>query len=170
MKKKVLIGILLIITIIIILLMMEYFYDKNLKDFAVEKENNSFRYTYVEDFLDGNRWDLYINNNFACSIDTFEGYDIKDMKEHLTRTELIRILVNKGEVCVYALPLEQYLCKHMILYTVDGERYWNWAQDVSDIEKYGEDEYVKQTKQYLEKLYKYISEDELKKISEETWK
>lgn len=169
MKKKILIGIIMIITIIVLFFGAKYLYNESLKDFTVEKENNIFQYTYVENFTEGNSWSLYINDNYAYSIYTFTGYSIKDMKEHLTRPKLIRILVNEGKIQAYALPLEEYESKYTILYTVDGENYWNWAKDVSDIENYGEDEYVKQAKQDLAKLYEYISEDELKKISEETW-
>lgn len=166
MKKKIVVSIFIVIIVMVALLLTRHLYNKSLKDFTVEKESDSFRYTYVEDYLDGNRWDLYINGNFAYSTDTFEGYEIKDMKEHLTKTELIKILVDKGKVSVYALALDSYLNTYDIIYTLDGIKYHHWNQEIIDINEYEE---VEGMKNRLAKLYEYISEDELKKISEETW-
>lgn len=146
-----------------------YIYNYNLNNISIKKDGNTFGYTFEKRFIGGNRWKLAINKKYAYSFVPFEGLTKEEMKKHLTNIELIKVLVDNGNVDVFALPLEEYESKYIIIYTINGEKYSNWEEDVSYIEEYSEGEYLKEIKQNLEILYKYISENQLKKISEETW-
>lgn len=85
---------------------------------------------------------------------------------HLTDTKLIKILVNEKEVHVCAVPLNNYNKTYDIFYTVDGNDYHYWNDENLYIDEY---ENAAEIKNRLSRLYQYISEDELKKVSEESW-
>lgn len=133
------------------------------KKFSIEVDKYSFQYEYQERFS-GNIWKLYYNNKIVCYFEPFEGVTYEEMKFHLMEKKLEKKIYTKENIRVYALPLFQYQSKYKIIYTVDGAKFNCWNDDMQCVD---EKEAVKKR---LSQLYQYISEDALKKASEESWK
>lgn len=170
-------NILVVLTIIIVLIVIlpsiiiniAFSYEKSDK-VVVEKGQYSFEYRYYESYNDGKRWYLDINGEYTGQrLYPFDDWTHEKMRKHLSNEKLIKILVDEGNVGVCALPLYQYESKYEILYTVDGKNFFEWDEDDIHIEEEIKDEDYQVTKKRLQKLYQYISEDELKKVSEESW-
>lgn len=126
-----------------------------------ELGDKKFSYEYKER-MRGVEWYLYIDDNLVCKFPRFEEYTEKEMKKHLENKELIRIIYDNGGVCVYAIPLLEYEKSYQIIYSVSQNKFYCWNDDV----EYAHDNIAKER---LEKLYQYVSKDELKKVSEESW-
>ena len=171
MKKKIIVMVILLLTMTIILVtalsLSKRTNDKSNRtdEGVVQKGKDSFRYLYSENFTHGKRWYLYINGNFTTyRFYPFEGFSSEKMKEHLSNSKLIKTVFDERNIRVYGVPLVEYESKYEIIYTVNDEDFYCWIKDVSNADKDSGAE------KRLKELYKYVSEEELEKISEETWK
>lgn len=126
-----------------------------------ELGDRKFSYEYKER-MRGVEWYLYINDNLVCRFPMFEEYTEKEMKKHLENKELIKIIYDNSDVCVYAMPLFEYEKLYQIIYSVGQNKYYSWNDDVENVQD-------KVVKERLEKIYQYISKDELEKVSEKSW-
>lgn len=187
MRKKITIIVLIIVLFAILIRISQVFFsfDSKTDNLEVKKGKDIFSYRYYESFS-GNRWDLYINDNKVYSYSPWA--DEEEMKKYLEEdANAAKTLVEKESVKVYAIVSDTDENQYCIIYSVDGEEYSDWKEDVDYIKKASEEDYFKEikqkkeksyeyeknlfkkTKRNLKKLYEYISEDELKKVSEESW-
>lgn len=120
-----------------------------------------FRYTFQEHFK-GNRWVLYVNGNHVHNVDPFMRSH-KEMREHLANADLMQTVYDEGNIRVYAIPLIEYESKYEIFYTVNGVDFYCWSEEHFNVKT------DSGTGNRLTELYKYISEEELEKWSEESW-
>lgn len=174
-RIKIILTILALIFVVFFVLIPAIFeflitYSKT-DEVVVKMEKDDLEYIYSENFPDGKTWRLYINDDYTGErIAPFEDWTHMKMRKHLSNKKLIKTIIDVGDVRVYALPLYQYESKYEFFYTVDGKEFFEWnKEDILYIEEETGGENFQETKQRLEKLYQYISEDELKKVSEESW-
>lgn len=173
MKKKIIIFISILLSVLFIVIgLPEIIKTKVINDsyetdeVIVKTEKDSITYHYSKMIFGGRTWYLYINGEYTgYRFDPFEAVPDKEFKEHLEKAELIKTILDEGDVRVYALPLVQYESKYKVFYTVDGKKFYEWKEDSYN----GQWEEIQEVQERLDKLYQYTSEEELKKVSEETW-
>ncbi|MCH5268099.1 MAG: hypothetical protein J1E62_07120 [Lachnospiraceae bacterium] len=173
-NKKIIIGllVLLLLAIIIVVSIRAYIgymfsYDGKKDEIVVQKGEDIFNYIYREQYSDGKRWELYINENYAFYVEPFEGLSYKEMREHLENVDLIKTICDEGNIRVYAIPFVEYESKYEILYTVNGIDFYRWNENVTEVAK--SNKYATEAQNRLTELYKYVSEEELEKWSKESW-
>lgn len=162
MKKKIVIVI-SIVFIILGLWIVNLYNKEYINNVYMQIGKDSYRYSYWDGFKD-NRWDLFINDNYVSFVVPFEGLSKKEMKEHLANEQLIKCLFDEGNIRIYGLPWVQYESKYKIIYTIDGEKFYSYSDD---IEEYKEDPEIKQR---LDQLYGKYPKEELEKREQESWK
>ncbi len=162
MKKKVVVIVSIIFVIIaswlLISYIKEYMYNAHIK---VGRDN--FQYKFRESFKE-NKWKLFVNDHYVSFVIPFEGYSKKEMKEHLENNQLIKCLYDEQSIRIYGLPWVQYESRYKIIYTLDGEKFHSYSDD---IEEYKEDPEIKQR---LDQLYAKYPKEELEKREKESWK
>lgn len=91
------------------------------------------------------------------------------MKKHLEKAELINTVFDEGKVRVCGVPIYEYESSYELVYTLDGKKFYCWSEDASYADAEYDTPHSEECKKRLKKLYKYISEKEMKKASEESW-
>lgn len=162
MKKKVVVIVSIIFVIFTSWLLYSYLKEYN-NNVHAQIGKDKFRYTYWEAFS-GNKWDLFVNDRYVSFVEPFEGLSKKEMKEHLANEQLIKCLFDEGNIRIYGLPWVQYGSKYKFIYTIDGEKFYSYSDD---IEEYKEDPEIKQR---LDQLYGKYPKEELEKREQESWK
>ncbi|MCI8955670.1 MAG: hypothetical protein HFG29_01625 [Eubacterium sp.] len=163
MRKKLLIAIsFIVVAFIIVMCSLKGLVKEEMivKEFKADIGTYDFKYKYQERFS-GNIWKLFCNDKEVCSFEPFEGLAYEEMKEHLTRKELVKEIYCIEKIRVYALPLIQYERKYEIIYTLDGVNFYCWNNDMAYTDS--------DIKQRLSELYKHISEEVLKKVCNQSW-
>jgi hypothetical protein len=162
MKKKIVVIVSIIFAILASWLLFSCF-KENSNNVHMQIGKDKFRYTYWELFT-GNKWKLYVNEHYVTYVTPFESCSSKkEMKEHLSNKQLIKCLYDEGNTRIYSLPLKEYESKNVIIYTLNGSKFYSFSDD---IEKYtGEPE----LKQRLNQLYEKYPYAELIKREQESW-
>ena len=138
-------------------------YKKYSNNVNMQIGKDTFRYTYWEAFS-GNKWDLFVNEQYVTYVTPFMGFMTKkEMREHLSRQELIKCLYDEGNIRIYSLPLVEYESKNVIIYTLNGSEFYSFSDDIENYT--GEPE----LKQRLNQLYEKYPYDELIKREQESW-
>lgn len=161
MKKKIIVIVSILFVIIASWLIFLYLKEYN-NNVYLQIGKDKFRYTYWELFS-GNEWRSYVNDHYVSFVEPFEGLSKKEMKEHLSKEQLIKCLFDEENIRIYSLPWTQYESKYKIIYTIDGERFYSFDYDA---ERYKKDPEIKQR---LDQLYIKYPKEELEKREQESW-
>ena len=161
-KKRKIVVIVSILFIIVVSWLLVTYYKEYMDNVHIKVGKDIFHYIFKEDFH-GNEWELYVNEDYICSVTPFEAYSQKEMRKHLANKELIKCLFEEGDIRMYNLPLKQYGNRYIRIYTVDGKKFYSYSDDYA---QYDSDP---DAKQRLDKLYEKYPKDEIKKRAEETW-
>lgn len=165
MKKNIILILLILVGLLVAIFLQKYFsLNLNLdKEDSVEFtiDNTDFQYRYKQKFS-GNQWYVYIDKKRVCTFEPFEAYTVDEMKKHLENKERIKVIYNNGDgVCVYALPLIQYEKKYYFIYSLDGQNFFCWNDDILEKDE--------NTQNRLLQLYTYVSEDILMEEKNKSW-
>lgn len=161
-KRKIVVIVSVIFVIIASWLLFSYLKEHN-NNVHIQIGKDKFCYTYWEAFS-GNKWDLFVNEQYVTYVTPFMGFMTKkEMREHLSRQELIKCLYAEGNIRIYSLPLVEYESKNVIIYTLNGSKFYSFSDDI--VEYTGEPE----LKQRLNQLYEKYPYAELIKREQESW-
>lgn len=162
MKKKIVVAVSIIFVIFASWLLYSYYKEYN-NNVHMQIGKDTFRYTFWELFT-GNEWRLYVNDSYVTYVTPFMDFMTKkEMREHLSRQELIKCVYDKGNIRIYSLPLVEYESKNVIIYTLNGSQFYSFSDD---IKQYKEEPEIKQR---LDKLYEIYPKKELKNREQESW-